>query len=184
MSTSGFFLATYAAMDYLGDNAGANSEDLAFRWVGSFASIATGTGPFNIQGGRNISDNTKFWQIFVNTNGSIEFNLRTATLAYKWTVPASTVSTDGTIYTIIFLLTGAGATGQFYVTSRTAAAPVAITTTRATLSTATVATVGSWLFRRPTSSSSWGRLSHAAMYIASGGLALATKLHNEFKDAT
>lgn len=179
----GFFLATYAAMDYLGDAAGYNSEDLAFRWVASFANIGTGTPPFNIQGGRSLTASNRFWQIFVNANGSIEFDLRTSAFAWKWTVPAASVPATSAVYTIIFLLTGGGETGQFYIALRTAAATAAITTTRATLATATVSTVGSQLFRLASGGSS-GALSHAGIYIASGGAALAAQLHNEFKDAT
>jgi hypothetical protein len=77
-------------------------------------------------------DGTYYARLNVKTDGSLEFQLSTSVLSYKWTTDTSIVSA-GTKYTIQFWLSADGETGQFYVGSSASAFTGSITTTRSAL---------------------------------------------------
>lgn len=126
---SGWYRSGFEAMAYIGDDAGANSADLAFRWVLNCPSLSA---TVYFQGGGS-SGADDYWQIKVNTDGSLQFELLTSTLSYKWKTAAGVIVAGATIYTVLFFLTSGGAAGQFYVAERTAAETTEKTTTRSAL---------------------------------------------------
>jgi hypothetical protein len=116
-SGSGWYDSDWTALNYIGDSNGLNSASLTFEWVCSFSSLAS---EVVVQEG---GDGTTYWRFKVNTNGSLEFQLQTAgssALSYKWTTPAATVAAGAGLYTIQFVLSNSGLTGQFYAALRTA----------------------------------------------------------------
>ncbi len=171
---SGWYRSAYTAMTYIGDAAGLNSEDLAYRWCLNCPSLAA---VVYVQGGGSGPAGNYYWVCKVNTDGSLEFQLYTSALSYKWKTATGVIVAGATEYTILFFLTGSGATGQFYVATRSAAATAAKTTTRTALTPASPYPVSSEVLR-----SSTAKLSHAGLYRVTGSAALAASLHNEFKD--
>lgn len=127
---SGWYRTGYGAMDYIGDDSGANSADTVYRWTGSFPSLSA---TVYVQGGSASGISDPYWQFKVNTDGSLQFELLTSTLAYKWKTAAATIVAGATVYTILFFLTSGGTAGQFYVAVRTASETTAKTTTRSAL---------------------------------------------------
>lgn len=123
---SGYSDSDWTAMDYIGDDGGLNSEDITYEYVASFPSLA---GVPVIQEGGN---GTYYWRLRVNANGSLEFQIYTSALSYKFTTAAGTIVAGATQYTIQFVLSNGGQNGQFYVAPRTS--PYAsVTTTRSAL---------------------------------------------------
>jgi hypothetical protein len=135
---SGWVDTDFEDTEFIGDaNDGTNSLSLAWGFVGSFPSLNS---PVMVKGGsRNATFSTEkttpevFYLFIVNTDGSLEFRIKTSSLAYKFTTAAGVINAGSTVYNVQFLLTDGGATGAFYVAARTAALTVAKTTTRATL---------------------------------------------------
>lgn len=119
---SGYVDADWDAMDYIGDDDGFNSEPLTFEYVGAFPSLAATV--VIHEGG----DGENYWRLQVNTDGSVEFQILTAALAYAFTLAAGTIVASDDEYTIQFVLTNGGQNGQFYVAERTGIFATSLTT--------------------------------------------------------
>lgn len=125
-SGSGWTDADWTAMDYIGDSSGLNSASLTYEYVVSFPSLAS---MVVIQEGGN---GNYYWRMLANTNGSLEYQIYTSALSYKFTTAAGTVAAGATQYTIQFVLSNGGQNGQFYAAPRTSAFAIT-TTTRSAL---------------------------------------------------
>lgn len=123
---SGWTDADWTAMDYIGDSAGLNSASLTYEYVISFPTLAS------LQVIQEGGNGLYYWRILVNTDGSLEFQLLTSALSYKFKTAAATIVAGATQYTIQFVLSNGGQNGQFYVAPRTSAFAV-VTTTRSAL---------------------------------------------------
>lgn len=122
-SGSGYQCDTWDGMDYIGDDAGFNSEDLFFFWSGSLPSLAA-----QLMLG---SDEVFSWRLLSNSDGSIEFQIVTSALQYKFTSAASVLDNQK-VYSIGFALSDGGREGVFFCGSAGAEAS-AFATTRAAL---------------------------------------------------
>jgi hypothetical protein len=118
---SGYTDADWTAMDYVGDAAGLNSQDLTYEYVATFPTLAAAQ---VIQEG---GDGTNYWRLRVNADGSLEYQIATSAISYKFTTAAGTI-VAGTQYTIQFVLSNGGQNGQFYVAERTGAYASVLTT--------------------------------------------------------
>lgn len=123
---SGYADADWTGLDYIGDASGFNSEDLTYEYVESFPSLAAAQ---VIQQGGN---GTSYWRLRVNADGSLEYQILTSALSYKFTTAAGTIVAGATQYTIQFVLSNGGQNGQFYVAARTGVY-ASLTTTRSAL---------------------------------------------------
>ncbi len=110
---SGYSNADWTGLDHIGVDAGLNDSPLSYEWVFNCPTLASG-GPVIQEAG----DGTNYWRLRVNTDGSLEFQLKTSALAWKWTSPAGTVVVDQD-YFIQFVLSNSGNNGQFYGGVRT-----------------------------------------------------------------
>lgn len=120
---SGYSDDDWEALDYIGDDGGGlNTSSLTWDYVCRFPSLAS---PVIIhQGG----DGVTWWKLLVNTDGSVEFDLVTTTLSYKFTTAASVITAGATDWVIQFVLSNGGLNGQFYVAARTSAFAINTTT--------------------------------------------------------
>lgn len=125
---SGWYRTSFNGLDYIGDASGLNSRDMAFRFVVNFPSLSA---PVTIQGGGNGT--SSYWMARANEDGSLEFQILTSALAYKFTTSSGTVSAGTNDYTLIFFLTDGGATGEWYAAQRTDNQTIARVTTRAAI---------------------------------------------------
>lgn len=126
-SGSGWSDADWAGMDGIGDSGGYNSHDHAYEYINSFPSLAAAQ--VIMEGG----DGTYFWRLRVNADGSLEYQIYTSALSYKFTTAAGAIVAGSTQYTIQFVLSNGGQNGQFYVGLRTNAFPGPALTTRSAL---------------------------------------------------
>jgi hypothetical protein len=58
------------------------------------------------------------WRLHVNPDGSLEYQIKTSALAYRFKTAAGIIVADGTAYTIQFVLSNQGLNGQFYAAPR------------------------------------------------------------------
>ncbi len=124
---SGWGDASYTDMTYIGDSSGSNSQDLAYQIIASFPSLSS---TVTIKQG---GDGTYFYRINVNTDGSLEYQIKTSALSYKFKTATGVITAGATVYDIQFLLTGGGATGAWYLAGRTDSGTVYQATTRSAL---------------------------------------------------
>lgn len=118
---SGYTDVDWTATDYIGDNAGLNGSPLTYEYVVKFPSLASEQ--VIHEGG----DGTRFWRLAVKADGSLEYQLRTTVLAYRFTSPAGSIIA-GTWYTIQFVLSNQGLNGQYYAAPRAGAFAELLTT--------------------------------------------------------
>jgi hypothetical protein len=109
---SGWTDTSWDGMDYIGDAAGFNSADLGYEYVLAFPSLASAV---TIEEG---GDGTYYWRIKVNTDGSLEHQIKTSALAYKFKTAAAVIVAGSNQYTIQFALSNGGMNGQFYCSKR------------------------------------------------------------------
>jgi hypothetical protein len=125
---SGYVDADWEAVDYIGDtDAGLNSSDYTFEYVVSFPSLAAAQ---VIHEGGNAG--TRFWRLLVNTDGSLQFDLRIPGAQYRFTTAAAVIAAGTDPYTIQFVLSNGGLNGQFYA-ALSADDTESLTTTRSAL---------------------------------------------------
>lgn len=114
----------WSGLDHIGVSAGLNDASLTFEHVFDVVSLST---LCQVQEGGN---GTTFWRYQVNTDGSVEFILKTSTLSYSFVTAAGAILA-GTEYFLQFVLSDSGRVGQFYGGPRTGNFTVYPTTRRA-----------------------------------------------------
>jgi|GEM_PF-5464846 len=104
----------WKAMDYIGDGVGGLNSKPFHNWRGVFMPVVIGSGVIIHQGG----DGVNYWRLQINTDGSVEFRLKTSTLSRSYKSPAATI-VAGVWFFLIFQLSNYGQSGSFYGGPRT-----------------------------------------------------------------
>jgi hypothetical protein len=111
----------WTGTDYIGTSAGLNGASLTYEYVVLFPALASEQ---IIHEGGNGS---VFWRLAVKADGSLEYQLKTSILAYRFNSPAGSVAAAAW-YTIQFVLSNQGLNGQFYAGPRTGESSELLTT--------------------------------------------------------
>lgn len=123
---SGYTNENWDGMDHIGDDAGLNSDDLTYEYVVAFPTLAA------VVVIHEAGNGESYWRLQVNTDGSLEFQILTTVLSYKFKSADGVISAGSFQYTIQFVLSNGGMNGQFYAAVRTASFAT-LTTTRSAL---------------------------------------------------
>jgi hypothetical protein len=118
---SGYVDPDWTGTDYIGTSAGLNGASLTYEYVVLFPALASEQ---IIHEGGNGS---VFWRLAVKADGSLEYQLKTSILAYRFNSPAGSVAAAAW-YTIQFVLSNQGLNGQFYAGPRTGESSELLTT--------------------------------------------------------